>query len=779
MVDKKKKKPTSEEAAAPPPGAEVNNEDFQFVLKALLAAYESILEQQLNLAKNPAELEKEAESRPPNAKDELAQANRIFEKFLTEEVALRMIPSETRHHLGPIENWRWCLQHLRCCFVFGWLVCRGPRTFRAWNYYLYEYWRCVRETVGRPVASPPTAADRRDFQSLVEALAVAFKPYLTDQLASVEFPAGIPDEVLSGKINFAEGLEDVCEIFERFLTGNAAQSLLGREAFSEHRRDPHFWFCRCWCLCAICFGCCLARSRNLNGLLWCLVYYFRCLRECGQPLVCDLTGPSGCIKGETNILAGKILEPVTGSAYGFSFGHYVIEVRDGASVLLSGVVIYPDGIGNPDPGLTQGNFAVAAGTLGWIDLKQCVIAAGIDIFTSTTFTVTLRVFAGDGSELLPDCVTTFELSLDEVYIKRISTPWSVNFTDPSEPLRAGDSIATPLATEGGWMHVRGVANITGCEGQKIAEYTIWAIPDPTFSFPQPPPFTAVVPAASWVPVTHIVYGPQTIAQPVGPPITFTADQVRQDNVLDGNPDPDILTNVWGTRLDCPSISIDFINFEPFCWNLPSLIPNALNSNTFPKMAPMLEGGSGKFTFLLQVIDTVGNQFYDVQRAWIDNEPLHADITGIAALPPCADLYTQTHAGVFKTVNIQGTAWDQVIDPVTPDYTRPTSDNFGHYTVKFQKQGALGFAQLIDSTTPVPPRPMPLGVGVLTPWNLQSVDAASNPMMLPVDQLLQLGQACSYVVVLEVWDTTVVNEGTVHYSGTILFPIKIINGPEPL
>jgi hypothetical protein len=109
MVDKKKKKPTSEEAAAPPPGAEVNNEDFQFVLKALLAAYESILEQQLNLAKNPAELEKEAESRPPNAKDELAQANRIFEKFLTEEVALRMIPSETRHHLGPIENWRWVL----------------------------------------------------------------------------------------------------------------------------------------------------------------------------------------------------------------------------------------------------------------------------------------------------------------------------------------------------------------------------------------------------------------------------------------------------------------------------------------------------------------------------------------------------------------------------------------------------------------------------------------------------------------------------------------------
>jgi len=75
--------------------------------------------------------------------------------------------------------------------------------------------------------------------------------------------------------------------------------------------------------------------------------------------------------------------------------------------------------------------------------------------------------------------------------------------------------------------------------------------------------------------------------------------------------------------------------------------------------------------------------------------------------------------------------------------------------------------------------MPLGVGTLTPWSLQTVDAASNPLMLPADQLLLLGQACSYVVVLQVWDTTVVDEATVHYSGMILFPIKIINGPEPI
>jgi hypothetical protein len=179
-----------------------------------------------------------------------------------------------------------------------------------------------------------------------------------------------------------------------------------------------------------------------------------------------------------------------------------------------------------------------------------------------------------------------------------------------------------------------------------------------------------------------------------------------------------------------------------------------------------------------VIDTGGNQFYDVQRAWVDNEPIKAAITGIAGLPPCADLYTQHHDGTFKTVNIQGTAWDRLIDPA--DLTRPTSDNFAHFTVNFQKQGAAGFALLIDSPNPVPARPLPLGVGTLTPWNLQTVDAATNPLGLPMDQLLAPGQECTYNVILYVSDSTVVNESGVHdTSPPILFPIKIINGPEPI
>ena len=115
---------------------EIHSEDFQFALKALLAAYQPILEEELKRSKEPEQLKKEAEAKPPSCEDEIALANRIFEKFFTEDVAIRLLPPEGRQQLGPVEKWRWCFRHIRCCIIFGWLVCRGPRTFRAFVYYL-------------------------------------------------------------------------------------------------------------------------------------------------------------------------------------------------------------------------------------------------------------------------------------------------------------------------------------------------------------------------------------------------------------------------------------------------------------------------------------------------------------------------------------------------------------------------------------------------------------------------------------------------------------------
>src|SRR5580765_1950575 len=221
MKDKEKAQPAPTEATAPTP-AELNNPDFQAGLRALLAVYQPILEQQLNLAKNPEELQKQAQAiATRTCAQEFEEAYKMFGKFLNEDTAMRLLPPQARELLGPIDRWRWCLQHILCCLVFGWLVCRWPRTFRGYAYYLYEFWRCVREVIGNPISNPPTEEQRRDFDTLVKILAEAYKPYLTDQLATVEYPAGVPEEIISGKIDCLIDDREACIIFERLLTTEA------------------------------------------------------------------------------------------------------------------------------------------------------------------------------------------------------------------------------------------------------------------------------------------------------------------------------------------------------------------------------------------------------------------------------------------------------------------------------------------------------------------------------------------------------------------------------
>jgi hypothetical protein len=59
MSDKKK------ETEDPKAGAAATeSEDFQFALRAPLAAYQPVLEQQLNLIANPQELERQFTNRP-------------------------------------------------------------------------------------------------------------------------------------------------------------------------------------------------------------------------------------------------------------------------------------------------------------------------------------------------------------------------------------------------------------------------------------------------------------------------------------------------------------------------------------------------------------------------------------------------------------------------------------------------------------------------------------------------------------------------------------------
>lgn len=110
-------------------------------------------------------------------------------------------------------RWRWRLLQIRCCTIFGWLVCHGQRTFRAFAYYLYRYGIGVRQAVGAScTAHSRWMSAKTSKQTLVKALAEAFKPYLTNQLATVEFPADIPDAIVRGGTNCFEAEEKAAEV---------------------------------------------------------------------------------------------------------------------------------------------------------------------------------------------------------------------------------------------------------------------------------------------------------------------------------------------------------------------------------------------------------------------------------------------------------------------------------------------------------------------------------------------------------------------------------------
>jgi hypothetical protein len=226
------RRPTSGSAA--PASGEPNDQDLEFVLKALDDVYRTLCEGETAIDEGKIDEDDTAAL----CEAEFSLANGVFKQFLTEDVAQRMLPPEARELLGPIDRWRWCYYHVLCCIIFGWLVCGRFRTFRAFAYYLYYHWRCVREAVGNPLHNPLTADERHDFQTLIQALAGAYKPYLTDQLATVEFPLGVPDEILDGKIDCFEGEDAVATIFERLLTVDVAPPCSARTPLPSTAGTP-------------------------------------------------------------------------------------------------------------------------------------------------------------------------------------------------------------------------------------------------------------------------------------------------------------------------------------------------------------------------------------------------------------------------------------------------------------------------------------------------------------------------------------------------------------
>ncbi len=750
---------------APSTPPEFNDPNFQSVLNALLDAYQPILESQLKLARDVKGLEKQAAS-GGNFETDFATAQSLFGKFLNEDIALRLIPEKNRDTIGSIENWRLCLEQIRCCFIFGWLVCRGPRTFRSWAYYAYRYWLCVRQVLGTPVSNPPTVAELADYRTLVDALANAWKPYLTDQLATVEFPDGIPEEVVSGEINGETGEVDTCAIFERLMTTAAGQALVGDANFTRATANNTYWLCRCWSVCSLCFGCCLARAANFTDVVWCLVYYFRCIADCFRPLSCELTAPTGCVIEESFPSVGIFRGvEIDGTATGFDCDHYILEWRqDGIGPWQSSGIVYPGGA-------TQGSCGVVGGLLGYLSTFPLVSPGLVEI--------QLCVYSSDKS-VTPCCTTIyFQLQRNLVWITGIegidaATPPGV--FDPTAQLVDGSGNVRSFGTA---LRVFGSAVVGGCSGTNIKSYTL--------SYQQG--FTTTV-TGSWTQFWQVNYntpcqvdaGTNYIFENVltsqwtefewsfFDPIPFPGHEVCEVVA-----DP-LEADYWSTQVPEGPFPVAYPCPPP---TVPCGAAPTGTWNSTPLASPDCQ--SGRYTLLLTVEDTGGTITQNLRQVWFDNKQIWGHITNIGTIPICTTIDISSFApsngdcSVPWPAPLNGLAFDELIEE--HNHSAP-SDNYGGYSVSIMKAGGSWHSIPIPGPgappwpgpfvstsrvgqpgarcpTAVPSFPFPpASDGILALIDLRMLDAVCNTNPAFADLVLQRGECCGFIIELSVWDTSI-------------------------
>ncbi len=758
---------------------EMKDKDFVAVLDALLNVYRPILEEELERARSSENLIKEADKNPPDCEEEIALADRLFDKFLTQDTAMLILGPQALKELGPISEWEWCWKHIICCLKFGWLLSRA-RTFSAAAYYLRRYWLCVRQVLGQKVGAELTPQDQTDLEFLIEALAKAYQPFLTEQLQATAAPRELAARVIAGDINCEEGLAQTEQIFDHFFTPEIGPALYGKEAFERIRQSRHFWFCRCWCLCTLRFGFCLGRARSVLDLLRCLLAYWRCVRECFRPLTCKINQPTGCVEEQINQTVGGMAVEVVGTATGAFFSHYTLQWRkveghacEDDSGWSSVGVVYPGGT-------ATGAVPVVNGTLGWINTTA--LPAG-------SYEIRLCVHPTVGARLC--CCIQFNLFKRLVWIERVAIAPGAPVQTPPGPLACNPPIVNTnpggiVVPVGGCVTVKGSAWVGECNNRRIKCFDLkyaqgWQ-PCPTeLGFAASLPLYA---ASMLVPTGPVCYTDPNPVEEMG--------KRAQWNWVIGRA---LTTRLVKTTIDLGGgITIDVWKLQDFCFNSASLLPLGVSAGGCPD--PHHRCRSGKYTLLLQVEDTLGGLYYDTQQVWFDNKPIYVEFAGLEGLPGCTDLHLSAGTKFVPPgapcntawpVNMMGIAYDEYIDETDPTYP---SDNFDHYSLYITRQGGptlvvpitpdlvtYGLDPLQGTSRvgepgvrcepvpavggcPPPPAIPPQANGLLTKLDLRVFDAVCAPSIpasehytVPAGFPLERGTCCGYTFQLYAQDKT--------------------------
>jgi hypothetical protein len=706
--------------------------------------------------------------------DDVARAAELAARLFTGESAAAHFPPDVRERLGDPREWLFCLPYVRCCWMFGWLVCRGCRDYRALNYYLHSYWRCVRAVLGRGDADP------RDFERLSRLLGDTYARWLRDELAQVELGQGPDPDVLAGRLDCCRKNAFTASLFEGLATQEAAAALLGREALAQHSRNPYFWLCRCWCQAALRLGCCMACARTREELERCWAEYHDAIRRCTEPLKCENIGPTGCVPDEPILDIKSLGVAVTGSVYGAFFGGYTIEWRrvEGAeceenSGWHSTHVHYPGGG-------SMGTAPVVNGVLGWIDTLT---------FSARSYEVRVCPRSLRPREEVRCCCVIFNLFKRFVRITQVGAalvgdggPY-----DPRAPLvYAVPPSPTPhLVPVGCCLTIRGSAWVGECNDRQIRcfslKYAPGCLPGPMETGFDPgayQPLPGLAPLCYEPPDEDEKRAQEFQLTPYDSALTVTWEQATEDlSTWFGLPPGTIVRKFWRLR--------------EHCWN----------STSLPACLDAKHGcASGAYTLLLDVEDTQGDHYYDTQCCVFDNKTLHVAFGGLEGLEPCQEMSLKRFVrdrpcGVAWPIAAFGTVYDEYIDPA--DHSYP-SDNFDFYTLSitrgcggptyqvpitpdlatFYKDIVTGTVNPLRGTAhvglpasadmcPCPPQgPHVAQHGVLTLIDLRVFDAVcaaqlKAPFAPPPGFALERGDCCGYVLQLYARDKTVDNVGPGH------------------
>jgi len=448
---------------------------------------------------------------------------------------------------------------------------------------------------------------------------------------------------------------------------------------------------------------------------------------------------------------------ITGSAGGAPFNRYTITYSYGGTPPINTAVVYPN-CGRP-PAQTSSNVPVLGGVLGYLDVT--LLPPGV-----TAFDVVLTVF-DSGSGSISDS-TSFKLRTTAVEITAAATVQALVAEDPfnlgssTKLIKATNNPATsePEQSIGGAFSVSGSAYLVGCD--RIMTQFVLA----HFSAPPAAPVPAFASAAGGTPLIAPVIYADTLAHPwqsrsACPP----ASPITPNTIENGN-----LVAHWG-GIPC---ALPFPLFTPY--SIPKVRPVPFwLSNSF----------NGRYVILLEVRDRLEASstfpgsvaLVDQVAVWIDNHLVEAAITSIGGLSGCGDLKLSDFVGT--TCAVRGIAWDPPIDPTAPQQ-RP-NDNFGAYSLGFQRNGVPAASGTIPEATPgvrVPnvwPGPLAVGAdGVLANWDIVGdVDGGTGPLPLNSPKIVR-GSRCAYVLTLSVSDTTHVGDSGNQHQKVALFALTIIN-----